>query len=395
MACLFAVLYAMGSIEISSQTSPAAFEATFELWRNRVYLPVSINGSKPFPFILDTGASSTTLSSELVRELGVKRKAKRSERNIGTGDSSIDVESLEPLKISILDHEFSANGAIAIDMGSGSANGRRPYGVLGSEIFSRYVIEIDYANNKVRFFDPATYHYSGPGKILQIKIDGGTPVVPVKLQFDGPKSVDASLMVDTGNNGALILNTPFVDRNKLVDVSQRFLDRSVLGANGEAKVLIGRAAAIDVGGFVLPRPVAVFSRSKSGATADAEVDGNIGGDLLRHFTVIFDYHNKQMVIERNALFDEPFEYDMSGISLAAEPSDYKSFTVTRVFDNSPAANAGLRAKDRIVAIDGSPVGNFTLDQIQKMFKSDSKSYKLDVQRSNETLHLDLKLKRLI
>ena len=65
---------------IQQQPNRVTKTISFELWRNRVYLPTSVNGSKPFPFILDTGASSTTLSQQLAGELNLKLKNQRQER---------------------------------------------------------------------------------------------------------------------------------------------------------------------------------------------------------------------------------------------------------------------------------------------------------------------------
>ena len=91
----------------------------------------------------------------------------------------------------------------------------------------------------------------------------------------------------------------------------------------------------------------------------------MGGDILRRFKVIFDYTRKRMILEPNSQFDESFEYDMSGISLTAEGRDYKILRVGRVFEDTPAAEAGLRDGDQILAVDGKPSSELTWTSYSK------------------------------
>jgi len=46
-------------------------------------------------------------------------------------------------------------------------------------------------------------------------------------------------------------------------------------------------------------------------------NGIIGGEILHRFNVVFDYEREQLLLKPNAHLQEPFEYDMSGLSLAA------------------------------------------------------------------------------
>jgi predicted aspartyl protease len=366
----------------------------FESWRNRVYLPTRVNGSEAFPFILDTGASSTTLSQQLAGELSLKLKKQRQERGVGAGEGSTSVGSLETIRLELSGHEVAAGGAIAIEMGNGAANGRRPYGVLGSEVFSRYVVEIDYAAKTVKLHDPLSYSYAGPGEVIPFKLEGGTPFVKVRIEVEGRKPAAGLVLIDTGSTGAVLLNTPFVNKRKFLSAGQTFLDRSVRGASGQARVLVGRAQSLQLGSFRINRPITVFSQAKSGATADSSYDGNIGGDVLRRFKVILDYSRRRMILEPNAALDDSFEYDMSGIVLTAEGRDYRTFKIDRIFKGTPAAEAGLREGDEIVAVDGAQTTGFTLDQLQSMFRQEGREYLLSVKRAEAMVQTKIKLRRL-
>jgi hypothetical protein len=49
---------------------------SFELYHNRVYLPVRVNGSRPYTMILDTGAAETFVSEKVADELKLSRKGR-------------------------------------------------------------------------------------------------------------------------------------------------------------------------------------------------------------------------------------------------------------------------------------------------------------------------------
>jgi len=111
--------------------------------------------------------------------------------------------------------------------------------------------------------------------------------------------------------------------------------------------------------------------------------------------VIFDYSRLKMILEPNEHFDELYEYDMSGIFLVAEGPDFRRFKVHRVLAGSPAAEAGVREGDVIVAVDGRPTREFTLEQIRQLFKQEGRKVELVIQRDGEQLEISLELRRLI
>ena len=47
-------------------------------------------------------------------------------------------------------------------------------------------------------------------------------------------------------------------------------------------------------------------------------DGSVGGGFLSRFTVTFDYGNKLVRFKKNRNFNDPFNYNMSGLTLEHE-----------------------------------------------------------------------------
>jgi hypothetical protein len=173
------------------------------------------------------------------------------------------------------------------------------------------------------------------------------------------------------------------------------LDRSLSGLGGETKVLVRRARSFTLGKLVISVPVVYVSQDKGGALASSDFDGIIGGELLRKFKVIFDYARRRLILEKNAHYAEPVEYDMSGIRLRAEGEDFRTFRVFQVLERSPAAEARLRKGDVLTAIDGARAASFSLDEIYQMLKRQGSEYKLGLRRNGKAFFVKIKMQRLI
>jgi carboxyl-terminal processing protease len=73
--------------------------------------------------------------------------------------------------------------------------------------------------------------------------------------------------------------------------------------------------------------------------------------------VTFDYGRHQLLLAKNANFDQPFGYDRSGLFLVDANGAY---TVLSVFPGSPAASAGLAKGDVILTVNGAPTSSTSL-----------------------------------
>ncbi|MGB6413223.1 MAG: PDZ domain-containing protein, partial [Candidatus Cybelea sp.] len=92
-----------------------------------------------------------------------------------------------------------------------------------------------------------------------------------------------------------------------------------------------------------------FTHMKAGSFAAWTQAGNLGFSILSRFIPTFDYANERLYVDpqRRAT---PFWENRSGISF--EKNEPSAFDIIAVRPDSPAANLGIAAGDRIVAING-------------------------------------------
>ena len=365
----------------------------FESSSNLILLQARVNDSAPLWFIFDTGADSTVIDSQLAKVLRLKPRGKE----VGTGSAgtatalifrgvSIRLPNVEALNLKI--------AALPIDFLS-SPLGRKISGVIGNDILKEFVVEVDYASQVINLYEPRSYQYSGPGEVIPITLDDNLPFVRARIALEKRSPVEGKFELDSGSTGAITFNTPFVNKYKLLDSISRTSQSRVGGVGGTAQAFSGRVKAMRLGSFELENSVARFSRATRGDDASAKYDGLIGGEIFRRFKVVFDFSRRQMILEPNAQFSEPYEVDMSGLDIATEGKDFSVVVVNEVEKNSPGAEAGIRDEDIIGAIDGRPTKEFTLTLIRKMFMQDGKEYLISLKRGQKEVQATLKLRRLI
>jgi len=101
-----------------------------------------------------------------------------------------------------------------------------------------------------------------------------------------------------------------------------------------------------------------------------------------------------MFIEPNHTYDEPFEYNMSGLWLGRR--DGELLTIRQVHPRSPAAEAGITADDRIVRINNQPAIEFSDPWKRRpLMQREGETVTLVLLRDQEEVEVSLVLRRLI
>ena len=388
-------LFCLFSTVALSQTRKPIAIVLFEVSNNVVLMKVNVNGSKPLSFILDTGASGTVISENQAKELGLKLEE---QAVASTQGGSIEASLVKDASLRLSKDVELTNIMLAVIRLNGldAGFGRKIDGILGYEIFDRFVVEIDYVSKLVRFHEPQTFKYSGRGKIFPITVEEGTPFILGKVAPVSNQSFEGKFLIDTGSTGTISLNSPFAIRNKLLELVP--ITKSITFGGllaGKSTGRVGRVNSFQFGGIVIANPVAIFSQDTEGDDANVEFSGVIGSEVLRRFKLIIDYSRKQIILDANKQFSGAYEFDMSGASLVAGGEGLKIYKVRSLIENSPATEAGLRVGDVITAINGKPTAEMTLGQIRQMFKRASQAYKLSVKRDESLSHIILKTRRII
>jgi hypothetical protein len=357
----------------------------FESENNLILLPVSVNGSEPLWFDLDSGSGYCFINLSRAKPLALQFEGTVQAQGAGAGTADVEVIK-GAVHFGIGDVKISVAPAGAMDLTSLEPVVGRPIdGTLGYDIFEGLDITIDYVSHQVTFTDPEEFHPSRRGQSLPLGLEtGGTtpedrvPLVHGRIAIAGSPPVDARFLVDSGSGDAV--DHPLIRKStgKLVNTE------TGVGIGKELRGVEGRIEYLQLGPFELRGAV---SACCGGSDLSSQL---IGGQALNRFNVTFDYPHQRLILEPNRNYHLPFLADQSGINLRWDPAARELF-VHGLSENSPATDAGLQTGDVIVAIKGVPPSQLSLERVRRIFEANSGKYNLKVRRGTQTLAIRLLL----
>ena len=231
---------------------------------------------------------------------------------------------------------------------------------------------------------------------MPVKIIDRFPHIDAAVRLDDGETVTGRFVVDVGSGGALALTKPFVDEHRLRERIGPTIRRGGSGGIGGTMASdVGRVATLSIGGMDVPRPITMLFGDSAGVfSRRGPWVGNIGGAILRRFTLLLDYKGSRMIFEPNASFAEPFDADMSGASLAMDDS-LATIVVETVAANTPAAESGLQSGDVVVSADGALPSRQTLGALRERLRRPGERIVLVVRRNGETRRIEFVTRRLV
>ncbi|HPR33489.1 MAG TPA: aspartyl protease family protein, partial [Prolixibacteraceae bacterium] len=322
---------------------------------NLIIIPVSINGSDTMNFILDTGVRDPIITElTLVEELNLNYMKPIELRGLGnelftqayqSGDNEISLPGLSARhqKINvIIDENFQISRILGMPV----------HGLIGLNLFKNYIVKVNYSAEQITLYKPHEFTYK-PRKndiVLPIHFIRNKPVIRSEVMSNGGKSIPVALLVDTGASDALWLS-PNSDENITIP-EQNIYSFLGMGLGGELFGHKGRIEALWIGGIPLETPIVSYPESEyiNNVICQEQRNGSIGGEILRRYTVWFDYFNQRLILRPNGSFRDRFYYNMSGLEIINPVPGIPVFTISNVIENSPAWEAGFRENDQVIAV---------------------------------------------
>ena len=271
--------------------SPASTRVKFRLAgaaQPLILVPVQVNDSGPFDFILDTGAGMSLLTSELAAQLGVKILGVKAGQTAG-GKVSVSLAKVESLAVG--EAKLDNVDVAVVDLGHlGKTVGATIEGDIGHNFLKHFRVTIDYRGSELRFEDPNRIDSFGHTAKTEVPIRLANPAKPlilVDVYANGRGSYQFA--IDTGTSTTAI--TPEAAR-------QLGVETSPIGpiTTGSARVSAsaGNLKSFQVGGAridSMPVIVADFFDALS-SVVGAKLDGIVGYNFLRNYKVVIDYPNE-------------------------------------------------------------------------------------------------------
>ncbi len=349
--CLLVTAVAAGAPGAGAQPAPLA-GATVPLTTqsDHLYVDVRLDGSAPLHFALDTSGG------EIVDAAVAERLHLRLHGHIvlhGVGDQGEPARLTQVGRVELGAAKLDDVTFVVLPLGSsfGQAEGVHIDGIIGPELLARFTVTVDAAGGSLTLAPPG----SGPLGELPLTLDrAGHPRAPCTVG-----GLAARCGLDTGSRLAVSLLRPFLDAHPALAARATTAEGvNGFGIGGPAR---GRLGPVEVGlGAHQRAVVGDYTAQRSGAFASRALDANLGEALLRRFVVTYDTARGRARVTPSAAFDEPQALDHAGLFLVRAADG--GTAVIDVRPGTPAASAGVRAGDVLVALDGTPAAALSLER---------------------------------
>ena len=358
----------------------------FELLNNHIYLQVELDGKGPFRMLCDTGGANI-VTPELAKKLGLPTEGALQGRGVGEQSEDVGLTKVEALQVGdvTLQNQVFAVFPLA---SLAKVEGVPFDGLVGYEIFKRFVVTVDYEGSRLELTLPEAFDYTGQGTVVPFKFNGHIP--QVEGEIDG---IPGKFDIDTGSRASLDLLGPFVEKHGLrAKYAPQLEGVTGWGVGGPARSAIGRAQLLKLGEVTVTAPIIELTLQQKGAFTDPYVAGNVGAGVLKRFNIVFDYGRQRLIFEPNANYAEPDAFDRAGMWMNEADGGLE---VMDVFAGSPAAEVGIKAGDQILAVDGQPVSS--LPALRQRFRSDPPGTKvrLEIRTGSARREVELMLRDLV
>jgi len=405
----------------------------FQLVNNLIVVPIEVNGTELF-FLLDSGVTKPILFNLSDKDsVQINNVTEITIKGLGDGRPIKALQSTgNTFQIkNIKNDNQQLYVVLDKDMNLSPSLGMPIHGIMGYDLFRDFIVDINYSNETIKFYDSESYVYRNNRKWETLPLS----IIKTKAYLDGnvvlkdAKELPVKLLVDTGSSDAIWL---FEDEDIYIPEKhyEDFLGR---GLNGNIYGKRTKVNSIKIGRFALKDAKAAFPDRKSYSAIEnlGSRNGSVGGEVLRRFNIIFDYKSGKIMLRKYGSFDAPFKYNLSGLDLQHDGMRYLAesisdsggvvhsenrdfgdvqllfetqtrlslvpeIIVSGIRAGSPAHEAGLKEGDVILAVNGKRVHRYKLQEVLEMLnEKEGKRIKLRIERYNSDLMFTFVLKNML
>jgi predicted aspartyl protease len=340
LASLAALPFA-GHAPLAAQAPRRVGGARIVVIEGRVWMQVKFGDRGPYAFVIDTGAWTNLIRIDLARELRLRQLRSVIGQGLG-GTQEFPVYEGEDVKlgnISIGDADFAAYDGRELNLHP------EAMGALSASVLSTADSDLDFEQFEWRIYPDGRGERPGyellSSEIGRSATRVGASPIHVDVEIDGRRY---RLHVDTGAPRGILLYGAATRRSGLWNDSTPYSPSRHFGIGGAgAQARLVRVGEVGIGSIRFARPLVSLSEPEG----RQDSDGLLGLGLLEMLNLSTDVRAGRLWAKRNARAFRAERYGISGLWVEERGG---GLVIDAVGTGSPAAEAGLRAGDRITGV---------------------------------------------
>jgi hypothetical protein len=369
-----------------------------EIHNNLIVVRVILNDAIPLKFIVDTGVRTAILTQKAFSDILNLQYSRKYTISGPGGEKLIDAYVANNVSLTLPGVTSRGHALLVLEedyLELRNHLGTDVHGILGYELFSRFIIEVDYQKKYMTLMTPDKFKQKKKYEVIPIRIQDTKPYLLAPISINSEHALNAKLLIDTGASHGLLLEPESDSRIYLPDKNiPNIIGR---GLGGEITGKTGRIQSLELGNYIIEKPLVNFPDSNA-YFADSlkylafDRNGTLGGEILSRFKVIFNFPQEKIYLKKNSDFKKAFYFNLSGLTVRAKGSTLSVFEIADVRANSVADQAGLKRGDLIASINGFSVKDLYLNQINGLLNSKpGKKIRLEVRRSGQLQSFEFRL----
>jgi hypothetical protein len=239
--------------------------------------------------------------------------------------------------------------------------GHEADGIIGSELFARYPVTVDYLADTMTVYrsqDAALAARPADGMVMALEVVAGSPAVDCAINGIGA----SPCLVDVDSDADLLLDWNSAQAQKRLRLGPTLSCMREAVPGREMFGQIARAKTLTLGSLTIDGPLVRFPSADSDESQDPlGWRTHLGSGALGRFAATIDESGGVLVLSGESTDLGATPFDRSGLWLISHDG---GLVVRNVVGGSPGAQAGIAAGDAIVSIDGKPA--LDLDAVRDM-----------------------------
>ncbi|MFZ5973262.1 MAG: aspartyl protease family protein [Bacteroidota bacterium] len=267
----------------------------FVLYKNLMIIPARLNDSVTLRLILDTGTRSALLYGKRFANLATLMRDKKIKVTGWGGSSGTDAMMAYPNQLDIADVSGQQLSIAVVPNRRLLAERPDIDGVIGYELFVRFVVEINYQTQTIHLYNRLHPVSENLYTSIPLEINQARPQVLSTIRLKNKKEITLKLLVDTGSSLGL---TVYARDREGFPTS---FERDAIGI-GLAGWVYGFDLFVDylhLNDFLISGIRSHLIHVEGHPDENFHMAGSLGAGFLKDHIVIFDYPGSRMLLRRN------------------------------------------------------------------------------------------------
>jgi hypothetical protein len=368
------------------------------IFRSGIIIKIKVNDSITGNFQFDSGSDQLYLDSTFVADNNIPLNNIKKKQIRGVGSDTPLVPIVEDLKLRLDTLVKVYENVPVTNIRLITHNKGEIDGIFGTDFFKNYILKINFDSSYIQLIKQSEFKAPNGYKSLKLFITENKTFVKCNAIITDSINVDGFAMLDLGSSYGLTLTNVIAEhydlKNKIKN-KYAFTHKNT-GYGRISHSFFFRAESLNIGNFIIAKPVMNYSIDSKGALSFGGIVGLLGIKVIERFNLFFDFPGKKLYLKPNSKFKEYFYSDMTGFSGSISKAvNFEGYIVEYVIENSPAQIAGIKDGDIITDLNGLKISSYSEIERRKLFNQDTLELNLIILRHGTTFKTKLLPKEMI